>query len=92
MKVLSDATKLDFIAVHLGIDDKLLRISSSHLGDWLKDRNVSRHIFVEALSAQFGMQKVVGRIGSGTVFAGATEYLLQIDISNHPELNFIDET
>lgn len=92
IKIMHDATKLDFIAVHLGLDDKLLRISSSHLGDWLKERNVSRHIFIEALTNSFGMQKVVGRIGSGTVFAGATEYLLQIDISNHPELNFLDET
>lgn len=92
IKVLTvDPSKLDYIAIHYGQDDKLMRISSYQLGEWLKSKQLSRHIFIEALSDRFGMQKVVGRIGSGTHLAGGTEYLLQLDLQGHTEINFIDE-
>jgi hypothetical protein len=35
VKVISDATKLDTIYVHVGVDDKMLRMSSTYLSQWL---------------------------------------------------------
>lgn len=91
ISVKNDATKLDAIYVHVGMDDKLLRISSTHLSDWLGEKGYSRHMFTKALEDKFGMQKVVGRIGSGTQFVGGTEYLVQIDLAGTPLANFIEE-
>jgi len=92
IKVLNDATKLDYIAIHVGHDDKLVRISSQYLGEWLREKGVNRQGFVAAMIDRFGARKVSGRIGSGTVLAGPTEYLFEIDISGNKELNFIDES
>lgn len=91
IKVLNDATKLDYIAIHVGHDDKLVRISSQYLGEWLREKGVNRQGFVAAMIDRFGARKVSGRIGSGTILAGPTEYLFEIDISGNKELNFIDE-
>lgn len=91
IKIVNDASKLDGIFVHVGREDKLLRISSTYLGEWLAQMGFSRHIFMGALEEEFGCKKVRGRIASGTSYAGATEYLLEIDMSGSPLLNFIDE-
>jgi hypothetical protein len=91
IKIVGDASRLDGIYVHVGVDDKLLRISSTWLSEWLKDKELSRHIFKDALVKELGCKHIHGRIGGGTIFAGATEYLLQIDLAGHPLANFIDE-
>jgi hypothetical protein len=89
--VKNDTSKLDTIYVHVGLDDKLLRISSTYLSDWLQDRGYSRHMFTKALEREFGSRHVVGRLGSGTELAGGTEYLIQIDLAGTPLANFIEE-
>lgn len=85
------ADKLDGIYVHVGLEDKLMRISLTYLGDWLSERGYSRHMFLRAMEQKFGCQKVTGRLGSGTEFVGGTEYLLQIDLAGTPLANFIEE-
>lgn len=91
IQVKNDAGRLDSIHVHVGIDDKIMRISSAALGEWLRDKNYSRPIFLKALEDEFGCKKVNGRIASGTIYAGATEYLLEIDLGGSPLVDFIGE-
>jgi hypothetical protein len=81
----TDTVKLDGIFVHVGVDDKLLRISSTRLSEWLRQKGYSRHLFTKALGDELGMKQINGgRIGSGTQFAGAKEYLLEIDLAGTP--------
>ena len=91
IQVLRDASRLDGIYIHIGVEDKLLRISSTHFSQWLQDTGYSRHLFMRALEQEFGSRVINGRIGSGTDFAGATEYLIQIDLAGTPMTNFLDE-
>jgi hypothetical protein len=91
VKVMRPTDKLDGIYVHIGETDKLLRMSSTFFGEWLKDKGISRHIFMDALRREMGSKSVHGRIGSGTPFAGATEYLLEISLAGTPLLDFISE-
>jgi hypothetical protein len=92
IKVLNDASKLDAIYVHIGQDDKLLRMSSTQLSQWLSDRGDSRHLFMRALEQQMGAKSLNARIGAGTQYAGATEYIIEIDLKGSTVLNFLDET
>jgi hypothetical protein len=91
IQVMRDASRLDGIYVHVGVEDKLMRISSTHFSEWLADAGYSRHLFTRALEQEFGSRSVRGRIGSGTDFAGGTEYLIQIDLAGTPLANFLDE-
>lgn len=90
--VMCDTSKLDGIYVHVGVDDKLLRISSTFFSEWLADKNYSRQIFMKALEKEFGCKLVHGRIASGvSSHVGATEYLLEISLAGSPLADFIDE-
>jgi hypothetical protein len=91
VKVISDASRLDTIYVHLGVDDKLLRMSSTFLSTWLAEHGYSRFLFTKSLEKTFGATTIKGRIGAGTLYAGATEYLLQIPLAGTTHANFIDE-
>lgn len=91
IQVLNDATKLAGIHVHYGQDDKLMRISQTMFGAWLKKQGKSRHIIMDAFKEKVSMRVVIGRLGSGTVFAMPTSNLLEIDLNSTPEIDFIDE-
>jgi hypothetical protein len=91
IQVMRDASRLDGIYIHIGVDDKLMRISSTHFSDWLADVGYSRHLFTRALEQEFGSKTVNGRIGSGTDFACGTEYLIEIQLAGTPLANFLDE-
>jgi len=73
------------------MDDKLLRISSTYFSGWLTDGGWSRHLFMKALERELGVKQVNGRLGGGTMYAGGTEYLLEINLIGTPLANFIDE-
>lgn len=88
----TDISRLSQINVHVGMDDKIVRISSYKMTEWLVEHGYSRHTFMGALKKQFPNTKDVnGRLGSGTTYAGATEYLVEIDLAGSPDINFIDE-
>jgi hypothetical protein len=87
----NDTTKLDAIHVHVGKEDKILRISSMGLGEWLTDKGYSRHRFMIALEREFGFKKTDGILGSGTEMACAKQYLLEVDLAGTTHINFIDE-
>lgn len=94
IKPRGDISRLDGIYVQVGVEDKLMRISSYKLGEWLSEKGYSRHVFTQALIREMGATKVVGRIGSGTGsvhLIGATEYLFQIDLAGTQFANFLDE-
>jgi hypothetical protein len=91
IKVVADASKLDAIYVHVGVEDKMMRVSSTFLAQWLQDAGYSRHIMINALVKEFGAKQIQGRIASGTEFAGASEYILEIDLAGTQHANFIDE-
>jgi len=88
----SDATRLQSLEVQVSVEDKVLRFTSTSIGDWLKAKGVPRYTFTEALKTQLGATQITGRMGSGTSVAGVTELLYQISISgtgleDHVELD-----
>lgn len=91
VKVLNDVSRLDGIHIQVGQDDKIMRIRSAQLSDWLHDKGYSRHIFVRALKSQFNVKEVRGRLGSGTDVADWTSYLLEIDLAGTQLASFVDE-
>jgi hypothetical protein len=87
----TDPSRLNGIVVQIGRDDKLLRISSTAFGEWLKKSGKSRHLLMEAMGAAMTMTNVIGFLGSGTGLAFAKENIIQIDLASSNELNFVDE-
>jgi hypothetical protein len=79
-------TKIGEIMVHIGQDDKLIRVSSTALTRWMGERNYSRHTFIKRLESEFGLQKVNGKLGGGTEMSCAMEHLVELDM-NHPKLS-----
>lgn len=86
IQVLCDVTKLGEIAVQIGREDKLIRISSTFLTRWMGERNYSRHTFIKKLEAEFGLQKINGKLAGGTDLSCAMEHLVELD-GNHPKLS-----
>jgi len=91
IQVIGDASRLDTIKVHVGQDDKLIRIGQSYLYDWLMDNHYPRHVFTKALKDELGAVAVNGRLGAGTTYANAAEHLIEINLAGNPLANFIDE-
>jgi len=87
----ADISRLNGICVQIGQNDKLMRISSSAFGEWLKKSGKSRHLLMEALKASMTMTNVVGYLGGGTGLAFSKENIIQIDLASSPDLNFVDE-
>lgn len=87
----SDTSRINGIAVQIGQTDKLMRISSTAFGEWLKKSGKSRHLLMEALNASMATATVVGFLGGGTGLAFAKENILQIDLASSNDLNFVDE-
>jgi Superfamily II helicase and inactivated derivatives len=91
VKVLSvDPNKLDGIHVQIGVDDKKMRISSTHFSKWMREQDYSRHAFTSAMKEEFGMRNVNGKLGGGTAFATPIEYLMEIDLSDPRLQRFMD--
>jgi len=91
IQIVRDHTRLDAIHVHVGVDDHIVRIGQSYLQEWLKDNNYPRHVFMRAMETTLNSKTVLARLGAGTNLTGASEYVIEIDISGTPSLNFIDE-
>lgn len=91
VKVVRDASKLEDVYVHIAVESKIMRISSTHFSDWLKDKGYSRHMFTRALEKDFSIKNIVGRIGGGTQFAVASnEYLIEIHLAGTPLAAFLE--
>ncbi len=90
IKVITDTTRLDGIHVHVGKDDGFIRISKERLKVWATLNKHPIHLFCKALEVELSAKVINGRIGGGTDYVGATEYLYELDTSN-PALKGIIE-
>jgi hypothetical protein len=72
--------------VQIGRDDRLIRFSSTAFTKWMGERSYSRHTFMKKMESEFGLKLVNGKLGSGTEFSSAMEYLIELDM-NHPKLS-----
>jgi hypothetical protein len=91
VKVVADASRMDATYIHIGQDDKVMRISSHHLAQWLEKEGFSRFMYQKSMVTELGAKEVTGRMGAGTQYAMPTERLIEIDLTKTPLLNFIDE-
>lgn len=92
VKVVRANQKIEDIFVQIGVDDKIMRISSTQFTEWMQERGYSRNIFTRALEKEYTCKVVNGRIGGGTEYASAAnEYLLEIQLSGTSLANFLDE-
>jgi hypothetical protein len=92
IKILCDVSRVDAVYVQKGVEDKLLRFSSTYFNHWLRQQEFPQQVFTEAFKREFGMQKVRGRLAAGTSLqAGAVEYLFEIDLCHPAAAKFIDE-
>jgi hypothetical protein len=86
-----DPSRLEATYVHIGVDDKMLRMSSHYFAQWPEKEGYSRLMYQKSLTTEFGAKEVVGRMGAGTQYAVPTERLIEIDLAKTPIANFIDE-
>jgi hypothetical protein len=86
IQVLSDLAKIYDLRVHIGREDRIIRIASTYLTEWMSERGYSRVTWVKKMEEEFGLRKTVGILGGGTELVGATEMLLELDM-NHVKLS-----
>lgn len=82
-------TYQDGIFVQIGMEDKIMRISSSALSKWCKEMEISRHLFVRSMEKKFTTKSIHGHLASGTSYAQPMGYLIEIDLTQHAELEEI---
>jgi hypothetical protein len=82
IQVLSDLAKIYDLRVHIGREDRIIRIASTYLTEWMSERGYSRVTWVKKMEEEFGLRKTVGILGGGTELVGAKEMLLELDM-NH---------
>lgn len=92
VSVRTDMTKLDTVMVHVGTDDKTIRIGRSYLLEWLIHNNHPRQVFFEALAETLKATYTNARLGAGTPLAGASEHLIEINLTATPLIDFISES
>jgi hypothetical protein len=91
IKTEGDVTKLDGVYIHIGRDDRLLRISATHVSRWLGEQKLPRMAFLKALEAEFSFREVVGILGGGTLYsAGAKERLYEVNMDNPKLVSFLE--
>lgn len=87
----SDASKLDNLKVHIGLDNKVVRISSTALADWLEDQSMPKSQFFMALERQVGVKKTKVALGAGTPYGGFPEWCLELDFAGRTDISFLEQ-
>ena len=90
VNVIGDASKLDAVYVQIGVQDGLIRVDANRFSMWLESNKYSRHIVSEALKNEFLMKWTNGRLGSGTDFAGMTQYILEFNTAGSKLKDYLD--
>jgi hypothetical protein len=86
----NDVQRLNGVDVQVGVDNQLLRISSSALGHWCKKNEVNKVNLLDALGKACTITQVKnGRMGAGTTSAGANEHIIEIDLTSSSDLDFV---
>lgn len=78
------------VHVHYGADDHWVRVSESAFEAWLSQDGVTPPTIIKHLVEQFGVSRIRGRMGIGTVFATAAERLLEFNYDEPRFQGFID--
>lgn len=88
----ADGSKLNGIDVQVGIDNNLMRISSSALGHWCKKNEVNKINLLEAMAKSMTITPVKNaRMGAGTNWSGANEHIIEIDLTSSTDLDFVQD-
>jgi hypothetical protein len=83
--IVRDATRLEAVRVHIGMENKLIRLTSVDFSDWLQSRGLNRKGFMDAMAKEYRYKQFPGRIGAGTVYAATgNELLIEIDTAGTP--------
>ncbi|QIG67085.1 putative integrase protein [Rhizobium phage RHph_TM3_14A] len=91
VNVVADASRMEAMHIHIARDDHILRIGQAYFQEWLTKHNYPRHVIIKALEKELGAAIVNSRLGAGTIYANASEYLIEIDLKGSALMNFIDE-
>lgn len=91
IQIKRDTSRLEAIHVQIGLDVKLMRISSAHFADWLRTKGYTRHVFMRALEEQFGGELIRATLGSGTQFATCQQYVIEIQLAGTSLSDFLGE-
>jgi hypothetical protein len=86
--LIGDHSRLEDIHVHIGAQDKRMRIGATHFTNWLDEKGHSPSAIVDMLKSKFGVQKAQGRMGGGTDYSSMVQWLLEFDLA-HPEMDKI---
>lgn len=89
ISIVNDASRLETIMVHIGDQDKVIRIGKDFLFEWLTQNNHPRKVFVDALEATLQAKHISGRLGTGTMYASGQSHLLEIDLAALPHINML---
>jgi hypothetical protein len=92
IKVVGSPQNIIDVQVQVGVEDKIMRINTHHLRQWISDMGLRPHKTLQMLKEKFGFRDVVGRMAAGTTYAGmATIQMKEIDLTGQGvDLNFID--
>lgn len=71
---------IDGVYVHIGVDDKVMRISSAELIRWLAQQQISRKLFFQNCEKMFGMVYTRGHLAGGTKYSGVIEYFYEFQL------------
>ena len=80
IQLVRPADTKDGMYVQIGVQNKMLRISSGEFNRWMAKQHLSKSVFLTALDRHFGMTRINGHIGSGTTHSGARQYVYDINI------------
>jgi len=92
-KIIRDISKLDGVYIHIAVNTGVMRISSTRLSEWLRDRGYSRTMFVNELKQKFGFkEQPSATLGGGTEFVTGKQYCLEIMFAGTPMQDFINSS
>jgi len=83
IKIATDTTKLGGIYVQVATDDKVIRLSTTHLERWLAQNRYPIKTFISSLKSDLGAVSCKARLGSGvTGRIIVQERVLDIDLTH----------
>lgn len=80
--------RLEGVYCQVAVEDKVMHISRQYFREWLIKGNYSPSIVLQALKVHWGVIEIHGTIGAGTILAGFSEPLLELDLSAGPGAQF----
>jgi len=90
--IIRSTEKLDGVYIHIAIKTGVMRISSTRLSEWLRERGYSRSMFFNELKSKMGFREVqAAKLGGGTDFATGKQYCLEVMFAGTPLQDFITD-